>query len=309
MTTVGDMILQGNFGYATCTAYRSATDIDVVFEKTSGIRISCKVGDFERGKLKDYYAPTVFGIGCLGDLYAYNLPKNFSKNDQTKWYGLMRRISTQLTGNTRTSSWGTCTCCDDFKNFSKFVEWMHSQPNYNDLVEFCSVTNTRYCIDKDIIFKGNKNYSFETCCLVPNAINELFSYSSTRRGDYPLGVKLHTDGVAVYVMFGRDILGKSRYTKTFNFNKCNHEVYNNIDRKNYYIDLVNKFCNYYNVYLSDNQKVAVGMAFEDFCIEKKKYMVEVADLYRNYRLNEKVYNLISDDVYRSILNWSFSITD
>ena len=65
----------------------------------------------------------------------------------------------------------------------------------------------------------------------------------------------------------------------------------------------------YNVYLSDNQKVAVGMAFEDFCIEKKKYMVEVADLYRNYRLNEKVYNLISDDVYRSILNWSFSITD
>lgn len=308
MVHVGDKVLQGNFGYAVCTKYRSATSIDVVFENTGGERLNCRSGDFERGRLKDYFSPTVFGIGCLGEIYAYDLQKNFTKTDKVKWNDLMRRI-TQNRGDSRTSTWGTCECSDEFKNFSKFVDWMHKLQNYNDLVEFCNLTGERYCIDKDILFKGNKIYSSETCCLVPNSINELFSFSNLRRGNYPLGVKLHTDGVAVYVMFGRDILGLPRYIKTFNFSSCNMLVLNNSSKKSYYFELVNKSCDNFKVDLEDNQKVAVGMAFEDFCKEKKKYMIDVANLYRNFDLNGKLYHVISDDVYSAILNWQFNITD
>ena len=43
-------------------------------------------------------------------------------------------------------------------------------------------------LDKDILFKGNKVYSPETCCFVPHAINTLFLNGKKNRGDLPIGV-------------------------------------------------------------------------------------------------------------------------
>lgn len=44
-------------------------------------------------------------------------------------------------------------------------------------------------MDKDILIKGNKIYSPETCCLVPYAINALFVRQDSSRGDLPIGVR------------------------------------------------------------------------------------------------------------------------
>lgn len=43
-------------------------------------------------------------------------------------------------------------------------------------------------LDKDILFKGNKVYSPETCVFVPHTINVLFLNSKKSRGDLPVGV-------------------------------------------------------------------------------------------------------------------------
>ena len=44
------------------------------------------------------------------------------------------------------------------------------------------------CLDKDILCKGNKIYSRETCIFVPQRINNLFTKSNKRRGKNPIGV-------------------------------------------------------------------------------------------------------------------------
>jgi hypothetical protein len=44
------------------------------------------------------------------------------------------------------------------------------------------------CLDKDILFKGNKIYSPETCVFVPSDINILFTKTNAKRGDFPIGV-------------------------------------------------------------------------------------------------------------------------
>lgn len=44
------------------------------------------------------------------------------------------------------------------------------------------------CIDKDILKKGNKIYSPQTCVFVPKQINSLFVFSKSRRGNLPVGV-------------------------------------------------------------------------------------------------------------------------
>ena len=44
------------------------------------------------------------------------------------------------------------------------------------------------CLDKDILVKGNKIYSPETCVFVSNDINLLFVRNYNSRGNYPIGV-------------------------------------------------------------------------------------------------------------------------
>ena len=44
------------------------------------------------------------------------------------------------------------------------------------------------CLDKDILCKGNKVYSRETCIFVPQKINSLFVKSDKSRGKDPIGV-------------------------------------------------------------------------------------------------------------------------
>jgi hypothetical protein len=43
-------------------------------------------------------------------------------------------------------------------------------------------------LDKDILIKGNKVYSKDTCVLVPPDINKLLLNSKNIRGKYPVGV-------------------------------------------------------------------------------------------------------------------------
>ena len=54
------------------------------------------------------------------------------------------------------------TVCEEWHNFQNFAKWF--EDNYVEGFE----------LDKDILVKGNKIYSPETCCFVPKEINSLF---------------------------------------------------------------------------------------------------------------------------------------
>lgn len=69
-----------------------------------------------------------------------------------------------------------CSVCDEWKYFSNFKRWFDE--NYIE----------GYAIDKDILIKGNKVYSPETCCFVPARINSLFIKMKNNRGGLPIGV-------------------------------------------------------------------------------------------------------------------------
>ena len=73
-----------------------------------------------------------------------------------------------------------CTVCEEWHNFQNFAKW------YDD--NYYEVEGNSTQIDKDILVKGNKIYSPDTCCFVPQNINKLLTNSSVRRGLYPIGV-------------------------------------------------------------------------------------------------------------------------
>lgn len=62
-----------------------------------------------------------------------------------------------------------CTVCDEWLRFSNFKKWFDE--NYVE----------GYALDKDILVKGNKVYSPETCCFVPREINSLLTNRRNHR--------------------------------------------------------------------------------------------------------------------------------
>lgn len=72
-----------------------------------------------------------------------------------------------------------CSVCKEWLTFSNFKEWHDN--NYKK----------GYELDKDILSKGNKIYSPQTCCYVPKEINTLLLSCKSVRGDLPIGVIRH----------------------------------------------------------------------------------------------------------------------
>lgn len=68
-----------------------------------------------------------------------------------------------------------CWVCDEWLLFSNFLKWF--KENYKN----------GYCVDKDILCKGNKCYCPECCCFVPRAINSLITNRRNHRGDSLIG--------------------------------------------------------------------------------------------------------------------------
>ena len=95
------------------------------------------------------------------------------------WRGIIMRCYSKAHHEKHPSYIG-CTVCDEWLTFSNFKKWY--QEHYIE----------GFDIDKDILVKGNKVYSPQTCCFVPKEINVLFQREKERPNNLPQGVtKLH----------------------------------------------------------------------------------------------------------------------
>lgn len=81
-----------------------------------------------------------------------------------------------------------CEAADEWLLFSNFKRWFDE--HYVD----------GWHLDKDILVKGNKVYSPETCCFVPQEINGLFAKSNKKRGMCCIGVTRHGNGFRALMM-------------------------------------------------------------------------------------------------------------
>lgn len=70
-----------------------------------------------------------------------------------------------------------------FKDFQDFMNWATCQTGYHE----------GFDLDKDILVKGNRIYSKETCVFVPHEINMFFVLQKKKRGLYPIGVTKRKD--------------------------------------------------------------------------------------------------------------------
>lgn len=130
--------------------------------------------DIKKGSVKNPYHKSVCGVGYIGQ--GKYTPKN-NKIAHVKWSSMLNRCCGEISQN---STYNNVTLCKEWECFQNFAKWFEDN--------FKPWMNSSWDLDKDILQKGNKIYSPETCCLVPPDINILFTKRQNYRGSCPIGV-------------------------------------------------------------------------------------------------------------------------
>jgi len=76
-------------------------------------------------------------------------------------------------------TYNDATCSKDWLSMTNFV---------NDVSKMKGFGLSGWALDKDILQKGNKLYSKDTCCFVPAEVNSLLIKRDNDRGEHPVGV-------------------------------------------------------------------------------------------------------------------------
>lgn len=162
--------------------YRSRLDIDVKFLDQYEYVTHTNYPHFSKGEVHNPYAPTTYGKGFLGAKYPTRRDNKPAK-EVVSWRSMLNRCFNETIKENQ-PTYLLAKCCEEWLNYENFYEWLHSQDNFNQWFQ-----GNRWAVEKDIIGgKGNKLYSPNTCCLVPQYINCLFTKNDVTRGELPIGV-------------------------------------------------------------------------------------------------------------------------
>jgi hypothetical protein len=215
--------------------YGYSGDIDIKFLDEHGAILKNRTyTNFARGTVKNPYDKTVSGVGFVGvGEYKTNDENNSSIHCECyiHWANMLNRCYSDKWSEMYPAYSSIVSLCDEWHNYQNFAEW-YEHNKYP--------VNERLHVDKDILIKGNKLYSPETCLLVPQRINMLFMDLSNRRmndKDLPQGITRGylSDGTFRYrVMYGGKSVG------TFDTFEDAIDKYNKAKKK-HIIDVANEY--------------------------------------------------------------------
>lgn len=181
--------------------YKGSRDVLVMFYEPIFIK-TCNLSNLVAGRVQNPMFPSFYGRGFIGSgRYDYI----HDKEAYYLWTRLLARAY-NINYHDKFPTYKDVEVCKEWYNFQNFAEWCYSQKFFNTKDD----NGRAYQLDKDILVKGNKVYSPETCCFVPSEVNNLLLSSRANRGEYPLGVSRvrNIDKFGAYV--------RGRYSGTFN---------------------------------------------------------------------------------------------
>lgn len=157
--------------------YKNHSNMDILFEDGTIIEnISTK--HFNDGIIRNPNYRSVYGVGYMG-VGKYKPSENIKSYNA--WTNVIERCYCKKLKDKR-KTYAECSVSEEWHNYQNFAKW------YED-----NLWDKNICtdVDKDILIKGNKLYSPETCILVGDRLNSLFIKCNSARGKYPIGVSYH----------------------------------------------------------------------------------------------------------------------
>lgn len=164
--------------------YNGSMNILVEFQDEYRYRVKATYQQFKNREIKNVYDKEVQNVGYIGE-GEYQAKKN---NKITKeyicWRGMLKRCYDPYELN-KEPSYINCYVCEEWLCFQNFAKWYEEN--------IYQIENQNVQLDKDILIKGNKIYSPDTCIFVPQRINGLFTKRQNNRGKDVIGVFWEND--------------------------------------------------------------------------------------------------------------------
>ena len=180
MVNVGE-VYENNVGLKfVVIEYNGCNDVKVKFVDSSYTTFST-TGNIRSGSVKDKMSPSVYGVGVVG---VNSISTNQKPHQEYVFWNSMLQRCYDLSYQLKRPTYIGCTSSNNFKYYPYFKDWCNKQVGFG---------NKGWCLDKDILVKGNKLYSEDTCCFVPREINSLFALSGNARGLNPIGVQFNLE--------------------------------------------------------------------------------------------------------------------
>lgn len=169
---------QTNFnGECEVVAYRSSTDIDVMFK--DGTIVNTKSGNLKKGVVKNPNQPKIFGV-AINDI-----PNSTNTKLYQIWHSMVRRCYSEVYQNSKPIYKGV-TMQESWLLFSNFKRDAEQTP-------FSSYCETHgYELDKDVLSGGSREYRLNSISFIPREINSVL-IKDIRFGVYK-GYYINNDG-------------------------------------------------------------------------------------------------------------------
>ena len=174
---VGKVCKSLNSGDFKVLKYNDGRNVEIQFLKT-GYETVARLDHIKSGEVKDPYVPSVHGIGVTGTKY-----QSTSNGVETKeymlWKSMLERCYSDSAYQKKRPTYKDCEVSENFKSYKYFYEWCNKQIGF-DVKGFD--------LDKDLLVKGNKVYSENTCVFIPREINQVLTKCTASRGKHLIGV-------------------------------------------------------------------------------------------------------------------------
>ncbi len=177
----GKVFNTNNYGSLIVEKYLGYRNVHVRFIET-GYQTSVCLNNMLKGEVKDKGKATVEGFGTLSTAIITE-PRVYML-----WNNMLKRCYGQQQQDINPTYVG-CTVSDNFRQLPYFQDWCHNQIGFDHFDE----NGKPFALDKDILVKGNKVYSEDSCVFVPREMNSLLLTRSRFRGSLPLGVSFLND--------------------------------------------------------------------------------------------------------------------
>ena len=200
---VGKVCKSKSSGDFKILKYKDRANVEIQFINT-GCGMVARLGDIKNGNVKDPYSPSVYGVGVVGTKYpAYEY--GVATKEYILWCNMLKRCYSAVF-KTKQLTYKDCEVSDNFKHYEYFYEWCHKQIGFG---------NEGWQLDKDLLVKGNKVYSENTCVFIHKEINSVLTKRENMRGEYLIGVCWHKKDKAFVAMVSKS-KGKREWLGTFN---------------------------------------------------------------------------------------------
>ncbi len=182
--------------------YNDKTNVEIQFLKT-GYEMVARLHNIRSGEVKDPYLPSVFGVGVLGAKYSTRV-NGVRTKEYMLWCSMLQRCYSDVLKKKQPTYIG-CEVSENFKSYEYFYEWCHKQIGFG---------NQGWHLDKDLLVKGNKVYSEDSCIFIPSEINTLLIKRAASRGEHLIGVYWHSKNKAFVAQVSKN-KGGSAYLGYF----------------------------------------------------------------------------------------------